>query len=63
MMGSVGGGGLWICWFSLGKVDLVVIFEGSGQFRCEIFSLGGAGEGASVMMIALHHVLALREGV
>lgn len=62
MMGSVGGGGLWICWFALRKVDLV-IFEGSGQGRCEIFSLGGAGEGASVMRIALHHVLALREGV
>lgn len=40
--GLVGGGGFQICWFALGKVDLVV-FEGSHQFRCEIFILGVGG--------------------
>lgn len=40
--GHVGGGGFQICWFALGKVDLVV-FEGSHQFRCEIFILGVGG--------------------
>lgn len=63
-MGGVCGGGLGICWFALGKVDLV-IFGGSNQFRWKIFRLEGAGGGgeAPVMMIALHHVLALTEGV
>lgn len=60
-MGSVCGGGLWVCWFALGKVDLV-IFGGYHQFTWKMFSLEGAGR-APVMMIALHHVLALTEGV
>lgn len=53
--GRVGGGGFQICWFALGKVDLVG-FEGSHQFRCEIFIHGGGHDDSA-------HVLALREGV
>lgn len=53
--GRVGGGEFQICWFALGKVDLVV-FEGSHQFRWEVFILVGGHHDRT-------HVLAVREGV